>query len=402
MSQQIATTAEGQQAVQHVSQALVQGALELSAIVDRRLTRIREEHQAQINALTQQVNALVAQNNGGVRPEEHDALVREVEALRRESESWRQDRAGWDRANVEFENVRANWLQDREALSQDRERLQKECEGLRAALEESQRERTALQQQLENLQTSSDERMKEAVAAAVHELEARVRWLEATQSMPPPEQPTVLDQTDIDPLDIFQSPQHLQEYPAMSSTLGTMTSTRSPSPLDVSMQVGMPQTVSLISPFEFNPDIDAFFAPILAGQLDDPPVGHEVSPQSPTVTLRGGQSPPASPTIAIRRGTTSSVARSSTLMSITATATSSQSSGAARFVIRVPPSSEPVRKPIKTPISPPSKEELEMLVHVPTQKDSSSPVGSPAAKSTKSSSTSSSSPGSSSSASMAF
>ncbi|KAI0825189.1 hypothetical protein BC628DRAFT_300130 [Trametes gibbosa] len=335
-NQQIATPVEGPQAVQNVSQALVQGALELSAIVEKRIARIRADYQGQINALTQQVNALIAQKNVSVRSAEHDALMREVENLRRESESWRQDRAGWERAHVEFENARTNWQHDRNALLEDRERLNKECETLRTTLEESQRERDALQQQLQTSQRENDEKIRQAVASAVHELETRARWSEATQPVSTPEQNAVLD-----------SPQRLQEYPTMSSTLGTIASTRFPSPHDVSMQ------------------------------HDNIPVDREASPQSPTVTLHGGQSPPESPRIRVPGA-------------------SLQGSRAARLVIRVPPPTGPVRKPIKPPVSPPTKEELQTIARVPIQRDSSdhgSPAkASDASTSSGSSSTSSSSP----------
>ncbi|OJT13148.1 hypothetical protein TRAPUB_10303 [Trametes pubescens] len=166
----------------------------------------------------------------------------------------------------------------------------------------------------------------------------------------------------------------------MSSTLGTMTPIKSPSLDSVPMQVREPQPLAL--PQSFEPELDAFFASFLRdsdAQVDDPPAA-DSPPRSPTITLRGGQSP--------------SVARSLTMFSVTATSHSS-TTATRRLVIRVPPSVGPVRKPIKSPVSPSTAEEMRTIVHVRSPSQDSSDAGSP----TKSSDTSTSSSGSSSSSS---
>ncbi|EIW55260.1 uncharacterized protein TRAVEDRAFT_66522 [Trametes versicolor FP-101664 SS1] len=332
-----------------ISQALLQGALEISAIFERRVTDLRADYENTIRALVQERDALLARSNANTGPEVNGPLIEELEALRMQSESWRQERAQLERTLADYTNERAN-------SAQERTRLEQECEKLRQAREELQNDRTALLQECGRIQSEKDIKLQEsqeiitAKDASIQELEARVRWLESMQAASPSQPPTVLDQNQFDPVDIFQSPLRLEAYATMSSTLGTMTPIKSPSLDSVPMQV------------------------------DDPPAA-DSPPRSPTFTLRGAQSP--------------SVARSPTMFSVTATSHSS-TTATRRLVIRVPPSVGPARKPIKSPVSPSTAEELRMIVHVRSPSQDSSDAGSPTKPS---SDTSTSSPGSESSSS---
>lgn len=175
-----------------ISQALLQGALEISAIFERRVTDLRADYENIIRALVQERDALLARSNANTGPEVNGPLIEELEALRMQSESWRQERAQLERTLADYTNERAN-------SAQERARLEQECEELRQAREELQNERTALLQECGRIQSEKDIKLQEsqeiitAKDASIQELEARVRWLESIQAASPSQPPTVLD-----------------------------------------------------------------------------------------------------------------------------------------------------------------------------------------------------------------
>ncbi|OJT13149.1 hypothetical protein TRAPUB_10304 [Trametes pubescens] len=179
-----------------ISQALMQGALEISAIFEKRLADLRADYEKTIRALAQERDALLARRTD---PEVNGTLVTELESLRMQSESWRQERAQLEHTLADYTNERANSAQEREMLLQDRLRLEQECEELRRAREQWQNERAALLQECGRMQSERDIKVQEsqeviaAKDASIQELEARVRWLESTQGASPSQPPTVLD-----------------------------------------------------------------------------------------------------------------------------------------------------------------------------------------------------------------
>ncbi|CDO77072.1 hypothetical protein BN946_scf184473.g16 [Trametes cinnabarina] len=321
-----------------ISQALLQGAREISAILERRMANLRAEYEEKLKMITRERDELLAQSSRGA--EIPEAIANELEALRDERDGHEQEHVQWET--------------ERTALLKERARYQEECEELRKAQATLREEVLHLQKKLEEEVATKD--------AAIASLEERVKVLEATNA--PDQRPATVDQNPFDLLDVSHSPRlsdSAMPPDIFSSTLGTI----SPQQDSVPMQVRTPPSLAL--PFDLGAEFDDLFTSL--GPDQSPP-------KSPTITIRGGQSP--------------SVARSPTLVSL---AGASSSSSATRLVIRVPPapsgSAQKPRKPIKPPITPPTEEEMMNFIHVPRMQDSSDEV-SPSGSSSGSPSTDSS------------
>ncbi|KAI8976655.1 hypothetical protein BD414DRAFT_580362 [Trametes punicea] len=365
----------------HISPALLQGAREISAILERRMAALRAEYEQKIQALTRERDELLAHNAAGAAlPQE---VSEELEALRQERERHSEERARWEDERASWEEERSQWSQEREVSQEKLSRYQKECEELQNTQKELQLENSRMQgdyeQKLQELAASKD--------ASIANLEERIKWLEAAQDAPLEQPTTSLDQNQFDPLDIFCSPQQSPVQPERSSgTRGTASPSRDPVPMQVRTHL------SLAFPFDFESELDAILAPLLDAQIDEPHISTPSPPKSPTITLREAHSPPKSPTITLRGGRSPSTTRSPTMFSSSSAPLSSSSAAAtgsssSRLAIRVPPpSTGKVRKSIKPPVTPPTEEERRTIVHVPPMRDSSI-EGSPSKSSSGSSST---------------
>ncbi|KAI0367682.1 hypothetical protein BV20DRAFT_970246 [Pilatotrama ljubarskyi] len=380
---------------EHLSQALLEGARELSALFEKRVASIRADYEEKIRALMQERESLIL--GGGSA--KHTQLAEAPDAFQQERESWQQDRAEWRRTQAQHASERESWEKERQSLLEERDKLRQEAEALRKAREGWQKERAILQQQLEQARLEHETKLEEltaATTATIEGLQLRVQWLEGG---PEARLHSAIDQIQFNSLDIFQSPPRSATYAGMSSTLGTSTPIRSPSQDPMAMQVGTPPPMSF--PFDVGSELDWLFAPDLHDQVDGPPPaqsppksptlslrGGPSPPRSPTVTARGGHSPPKSPTITLRGGQSPAASRTPAPFSVVRA--SQSSSEPKRLFIRVPPSTGKPRKPIKPPPSPPTEEERNLVVHVPPSQNASDGA-SPSKSSTTSSSGESSS-----------
>ncbi|KAI0630992.1 hypothetical protein C8Q77DRAFT_176865 [Trametes polyzona] len=350
-----------------ISPALLRGGRELTAYFEKRLASFRAEYEERIRTLTQERDAALASRASNTPgPVDNALLYHEIENLRQENENFKNERARWERAEIQHANERLTWENEIRRLRVENREAAQAREELLKAQEAWQQERAALQQQYETLRRESDAKLQEVIAskdAIIQELEARAKWLESAQAGQSVEQPTVRDsdQNKFDALDIFQSPPQPEStyHPSSSTTMGTISSINSPTSDNVAMQVDEPSRPS--------------------------------PPKSPTVTLRGGHSPTG--TMHDGRSPSPSVARSPTMFSVSSDPRPPvDRPEPTRLVIRVPPPSDPVRKPLKSPVSPVTEEERKTIVQIPPMQGSSD-GGSPS----KTSTTSVSSPGSSSS-----
>ncbi|KAI0350893.1 hypothetical protein OH77DRAFT_1593282 [Trametes cingulata] len=386
---------------EQISQALLDGARELSALLEKRVATLRAEYEDRLRALTQERDGLLAKLGDGSANIARSA--EDFDAFQQERASWQQDRAEWWRLQARHVTERGAWEEERRLLVEERDRLRQEAEELRKAREEWESERVSLRQQLEQAQLEQEKQLQELAAAkiaTIDGLEAQVQWLEAAQNDPGAQLDAGFNPSEFDPLNILQSPPRSTTYAGMSSTLGTSTPARSPSQDPMAMQVRTPPPTFL--PLDVGWEFDWYLAPLPDAQVDAP---RPQSPsKSPTLSLRGGQSPPKptvirdhgaqsppkSPTITLRGGQSPATARSPTMSSVARTSQSSSlKSAPTRLFIRVPPSTGKTRKPIKPPPSPPTEEERKLIVHVPPSQNVSD-EGSPSKSSTTSSSESSS------------
>ncbi|KAI9066847.1 hypothetical protein FKP32DRAFT_1609797 [Trametes sanguinea] len=381
-----------------VSQALIQGAREIAAILERRIANVRAEYEEQLQSITRERDELLAQKSSEGIPQ---IISDELEALRDDRDGHEQERAQWENERAAFLQERARYERECEALRKSQQELQEEVLRLRRTLEEELASRDATIATLQERLKSQPEPQQEALRiqhkmekevgwrdVLIAALQERVKFLEAPQSREvEPPQPAIPDQTGFDSVDVFQSPHHsdpAEPLDLSSSTLGTI----SPSQESMPMQVRTPPLQAL--PFDTGSTFDDLFALLLDPQVDEPAAAPSTPSKSPSLTLGGAQSPPKSPTITIPGGQSPSIARSPTMVSQSAAPSSASGGSATRLVIRVPPPpSRNGRKPIKPPISPPTEEEKRIVVHVPKLRNSSDEA-SPSESSSGSSSTPSS------------
>ncbi|KAI0642553.1 hypothetical protein C8Q79DRAFT_982657 [Trametes meyenii] len=330
-----------------ISQALLQGTREISALFETRLSAFRVGYEAKIQELIQERDALLASQGDAINQAvAADALA----ALQGECEQWEQTRAQSECMRAEYATESAKWEEERKAILEERKRMEDERAQLQKEREEWRKERDAMQNEIQRVQSESDKKLRELVLSkdtTIATLEMRVKALESIRNgSPGPRPPSSPQQNQVDPMDVFRATPLSMTFADMSSTLGSATPTKSPSLDPAPMQV----------------DVD--------GQ-PEPPTS---PPMSPTTTLRGGRSP--------------SMGRSSTLGTFPSVSNvSTMESTPRRLVIRVPPSVGKVRKPIKPPVSPGTEQERNTVAHVPPSRDSSD-AGSPAKSSSGSTSTS--------------
>ncbi|KAI0676572.1 hypothetical protein C8Q78DRAFT_998380 [Trametes maxima] len=326
-----------------ISQALLQGTREISALFEKRLSAYRAGYEAEIRGLKQERDALLAAQNNVL---DQAITANAPTALQEEREQWEQTRADLECTQADYASKSSKWEEERNAILEERKLMEEERAQLQRERGEWQKERDAMQNEIQRVQSESDKKLRELVVtkdAVIATLETRVRALESTQNGSPGLSSS-LQQNHVNSLDVFRSTPQSMTLADMSSTLGTTTPTKSPSLDSMPMQInGQP------------------------GQIMSPPM-------SPTTTLRGGRSP--------------SMGGSSTLGTFPSISNMSTSeSTPRRLVIRVPPSTGKARKPIKPPVSPGTEQERNTVAHVPPSRDSSD-TGSPAKSSSGSTSTS--------------